>query len=259
MTIQNIEIQRAQKLRCTALTLFPEMFDAIRNEGVVSRAITSGILDIDTVQIRNFSDEYRKNVDARPVGGGDGMVLRADIAEKALLSVKTSESYIVNVSPSGKVFNNQWAKHLCTKKHVIFLCGRYAGFDSRLAEKYADVELSIGDFVMSGGELPAICMIDAAARFVEGVLGNKISASEDSFEEGLLESPCYASPDIWNGLEIPAVLLSGDHAKISKYRRLAQVKKTAKNRPDLIHKMWDSLNRAERSLAERVWAHDRTD
>jgi tRNA (guanine37-N1)-methyltransferase len=142
---------------------------------------------------------------------------------------------------------------LAQKKHLVLLCGRYAGFDFRTVHRYVHAEYSIGDFVLSGGELPAMCLIDAVARFVPGVLGNVESALCDSFEDGLLEAPVYTKPLDFEGDSVPEVLLSGDHSKIAAYRRKEQVRVTACNRPDLIHRMWDSLSRSERALAERVW------
>ena len=191
-------------LRFSALTLFPEMFETIKKEGVIARAIKNNLIQLDTIFLRDFADNSRKNVDNHPIGGGDGMVLRADIAEKAILSVANENSFIVNLTPSGKVFNSKIAKKLSQKKHLILLCGRYAGFDQRLIEKYAHINLSIGDFVLSGGELPSLCLIDSISRFVPGVLGNQESALNDSFEDGLLEAPQYTHPEDFHGQEIPA-------------------------------------------------------
>ena len=240
-------------LRFTALTLFPEMFETIKNEGVIARAIKNNIIKFDTVYLRDFADNSRKNVDNNPVGGGDGMVLRADIAEKAILSVANSTTYIVNLTPSGKVFNSEIAKELALKKHILLLCGRYAGFDHRLIQKYAHINLSIGDFVLSGGELPTMCLIDSISRFVPGVLGNHESASLDSFEDGLLEAPQYTHPKTFHGENIPEILFSGDHKKISAYKRKEQLKITAKNRPDLIQLIWDKLSRQDKTLIEKIW------
>jgi tRNA (guanine37-N1)-methyltransferase len=240
-------------LRFTALTLFPEMFHTIKEEGVISRAIKNGIINIDTVYLRDFSDHPRKNVDGSPVSGGDGMIIRPDIAERALLSVKTEESYVINLTPSGKTFDSQIAKTLAQKKHLIFICGRYGGYDYRFSEKYSDIHISIGDFVVSGGELPAMCAIDSVARFVPGVLGNSQSATSDSFEDGLLEAPQYTHPETFQGTKIPPILFSGNHKKITEYNRKEQLKITAKYRPDLILLLWDSLNKQERALVQKIW------
>ena len=240
-------------IRFSALTLFPEMFETIKNEGVIARAIKNNLIILDTVFLRDFADNSRKNVDNHPVGGGDGMVLRADIAEKAILSVATEHSFIINLSPSGKIFNSTLAKNLSKKKHLILLCGRYAGYDQRLVEKYANMNISIGDFVLSGGELPAMCLIDSISRYIPKVLGNQESSCCDSFEDGLLEAPQYTHPELFQNLEIPKVLFSGDHKKISSFKRKKQLMITAKNRPDLILLLWEKLSRQEKAMIEKIW------
>lgn len=240
-------------LRFTALTLFPEMFETIKNEGVIARAIKNHIIEFDTVFLRDFADNPRKNVDNHPIGGGDGMVLRADIAEKAILSVANPSAFIVHLTPSGKVFNTKIAKELALKKHLLLLCGRYAGFDHRVIQKYVHLNISIGDFVLSGGELPAMCLIDTVSRFVPGVLGNQESASFDSFEDGLLEAPQYTHPESFHGKSIPEILFSGDHKKIAQFKRKEQLRITAKNRPDLIQFIWEALSRQEKTFIEKIW------
>ncbi len=240
-------------LRFSAITLFPEMFEVLRKEGVIARGIEKKSLSLETVFLRDFAPGVRRNVDEHPVGGGDGMVLRPDVVASALQSVLSPESFVVHLSPTGKVFDAHAARELAQKKHVVLLCGRYAGFDFRTVRRYVHAEYSIGDFVLSGGELPAMCVVDAVARFVPGVLGNAESALRDSFEDGLLEAPVYTKPLEFEGDSVPEVLLSGDHSKIAAYRRQEQLRVTARNRPDLIHRMWDSLSRSERALAERVW------
>jgi tRNA (guanine37-N1)-methyltransferase len=242
-------------LRMTALTLFPESFEPMKKEGVFARAISKNLLSLDTVFLREFAENPRRDVDDSPIGGGDGMVICPDVAARALDSVVSPEACVVHVTPSGAVFSNAHAKQLAEKKHLIFLCGRYAGFDARFANKRAHFHLSLGDFVLSGGELAAQCIMDATARFVPGVLGNAVSASEDSFEDGLLEAPQYTKPLSWNGLEVPEVLLSGDHAKIQSWRKKEKIRQTAFWRPDLVLRLWDSLSRAEKALAEKVWKH----
>ncbi len=240
-------------LRFTALTLFPEMFETIKNEGVIARAIKNNIIQFDTVYLRDFANNSRKNVDNNPIGGGDGMVLRADIAEKAILSVAGDSTFIVNLTPSGKIFNSEIAKKLAQKKHILLLCGRYAGFDHRLIQRYAHINISIGDFVLSGGELPTMCLIDSISRFIPGVLGNQESAFIDSFEDGLLEAPQYTHPESFHAEKIPEILFSGDHKKISNYKRKEQLKITAKNRPDLIQLIWDKLSQQDKTLIEKIW------
>lgn len=241
------------QLTFAPLTLFPEMFDTITQEGVIARAIAQNLIAVAPIFLREFAPTPHRHVDAPPAGGGDGMVIRADIADAAIASIHKPQSHVIHLSPTGKVFSAARARDLAKKEHIILLCGRYAGFDQRVVDKYAHEEISLGDFVLSGGELPALCLIDAIARFVPGVLGNPESKDADSFEDGLLEAPIYTKPNVFEGHEIPAVMLSGDHTAVSKYRRREQLKRTARNRPDLIQALWDTLTRSEKSLVERIW------
>jgi tRNA (guanine37-N1)-methyltransferase len=240
-------------LRFTALTLFPDMFEFIKSEGVIARAIKNNLIQLDTVFLREFADNPRKNIDSSPIGGSDGMVMRADIAEKAILSSSNESTFIVHLTPSGKVFNVNMAKELAKKKHILLLCGRYAGYDHRLVQKYAHINISLGDFVLSGGELPAMCLIDSISRYIPGVLGNTESVVCDSFENELLEAPQYTHPKIFHDLEVPNILFSGDHKQISIYKRKEQLKITAKNRPDIIQLIWDQLSRQEKAFIEKIW------
>ena len=240
-------------MKFTAITLFPDMFNALNEEGVVARASKQKLIEIETIFLRNFAENARKNVDNHPAGGGDGMVICPDVAERALKSVMTEKSHVILTTPKGKQFTSHTAKHLAKESHLIFLCGRYAGFDERFIQKYTHSHLSVGDFVLSGGELAAMCMIDSISRFVTGTLGNAQSATFDSFEDGLLEAPCYTKPTEYQGLKIPDVLLSGDHKKINEYKRKEQLKVTAQMRPDLIHLIWDKLTRQEKTFVEKIW------
>jgi tRNA (guanine37-N1)-methyltransferase len=243
----------------SCLTLFPALFEGFVKEGIIARAIAQKKVNFQTVSFRDFSTDVRKNVDDSPVGGGDGMVLLPEVCEAALLSVLRPKSFVVELSPRGKVFNAQAAKRfseiLLNAEHLVFLCGRYAGFDARFSEKYVHESWSVGDFVLSGGEFPAIFMMDALLRFVPGVLGNSLSSACDSHSDGLLEAPSYTKPLEWHGKEVPKVLTSGNHEKIAQYRRLEQIKETAKQRPDLVLQAWDKLSRQEKSVAERVFKH----
>ena len=245
------------RLRFTCLTLFPAAFDSLKEDGVFARGLEKGLLSLDTVFLRSFSSNARRDVDDAPVGGGDGMVLSPEVCARALDSVVTAASRVVHVSPAGKQFCAKTARRLAEESHIVFLCGRYAGFDSRFVEARAHEHLSVGDFVLSGGELPAQCMMDAIARFVPGVLGNAESAGCDSFEDGLLEAPQFTKPLEWQGRLVPGVLMSGDHARIASWRRKEQIRQTARLRPDIVHRLWDSLSRAERALAEKVWKEER--
>lgn len=241
-------------LRLTAFTLFPHFFVPFVEEGVFARGVKNQFLSFDTVNPRDFATDVRRTVDGHPVGGGDGMVLLPDVCSLALDSVQTPEAVVIHVSPGGKVFNNTLARQLAeSSKHIIFLCGRYAGFDERFVADRAHLELSVGDFVLSGGEPAALCMMDAISRFVPGVLGNAASAGSDSFEDGLLEAPQYTHPLEFAGQEVPAVLRSGHHADIARYRRWQQIRRTALQRPDLILRLWESLSRSEQKKVEALW------
>jgi tRNA (guanine37-N1)-methyltransferase len=241
-------------LRMTAFTLFPNLFDPFLEEGVFSRGVRKSLISFDSVNPRDFATDTRRTVDSHPLGGGDGMVLLPDVCAAALDSVAGKSTKVIHVSPGGKVFNNDWARRLATETdHLVFLCGRYAGFDERFVESRADYELSVGDFVLSGGEPAAICMMDSIARFVPGVLGNEQSPSADSFEDGLLEARQYTHPVEFEGHKVPAVLLSGNHAEIARWRRRDQLRRTALQRPDLILRMWDSLTRSEQKTIEDIW------
>lgn len=245
-------------MRFTAFSIFPSFFDAFVSEGVVARAVKSGVLEFDTVNPRDFAMDVRKTVDGHPCGGGDGMVLLPEVCASAIESVLTPDSVVIHVSPGGKVFNNTWARQFASNsRHIVFLCGRYAGFDQRFVEKYAHHELSVGDFVLSGGEIASVCMMDAISRFVPGVLGNEQSPNIDSFEDGLLEAPVYTLPVSFQGRSVPDVFFSGHHAEIAKHRRKEQIRRTAASRPDLIQLHWDSLSRAEQRLAEAVFKSGR--
>ncbi len=241
------------QLRFTALTLFPEMFEIVKSEGVVARAIQNQIIKVDTVPLRLFAQGSRKNVDDSPIGGGDGMVIKPDVAQKAVESCLSSETFVVHLTPFGKVFDHKIAKTLALKKHILLLCGRYAGYDFRFAQRYADLHLSVGDFILSGGELPALCVIDAVSRFVPHVLHNPQSSSQDSFEDSLLESPQYTHPKIFAGEPVPEVLLSGDHKKVSKFKRKEQLKLTAIHRPDLIMLAWETFTEQEKTFIKKIW------
>lgn len=224
-------------LKFSIITLFPQMISALTQEGVLARGVKKKLIEISPVDLREYATGERKNVDARPASGGDGMVIRADVTQRAVLAHKQSNSFIIHLSPCGQKFDHVLAKTLSQKSHIILLSGRYSGFDDRVIQKYADLNLSLGDFVLSGGELPALCVVDAISRFVPGVLGNAQSAEQDSFENGLLEAPLYTKPIEFEGMNIPPVLLSGDHKKIQDYQHQEQIRVTKKYRPDLLERL----------------------
>lgn len=228
-------------MKAKIISLFPELIQSYLQDALISKAIESGLIKIEVINLRNFSDNKYKSVDDAPFGGGDGMLLRADILEKALLSVKDSskKQKVIYFSPQGKVLTHEHVKrHSKDSAEVefIFICGRYAGIDQRFIDTYVDEEVSIGDYVLSGGELAALVFTEAVSRFIPGVLGNSQSSIEDSFKSGLLEAPQYTRPQVWNGLQVPEILTSGNHAKIQKWKEEMSLKVTEEKRPDLLAK-----------------------
>ena len=220
-------------MRIDVLTLFPEMFGAF-NESIIGRARESGLLEINVINIRDFSKDKHKKCDDAPFGGGAGMVMTPQPLFDAIESVKTKDSLVILTSPRGQTFNQEMCKELSNFKHLIFVCGHYEGIDERIIELCIDREISIGDFVLTGGEIPAMAMVDAISRYVDGVLGNNQSLEEESFSSGLLEYPQYTRPAEFKGLKVPEVLLSGNHAEIAKFRKAEAEKITKARRPDII-------------------------
>lgn len=231
------------KIKIKIITLFPGLIENYLQDAVIAKAIGLSLLEVDLINLRNFSDNPYKSVDDAPYGGGDGMLIRADILEKAFLSIKDEsiDQYVIYFSPQGKLLEQelvyQFANEEASKDaEIILICGRYGGIDQRFIDLYVDQEISIGNYVLSGGELPALVFIESMARFVPGVLGNLDSAKEDTFKDSLLEAPQYTRPQIWNELEVPEILLSGNHQKIAEWKRVMAVQVTLKKRPDLIKK-----------------------
>jgi tRNA (guanine37-N1)-methyltransferase len=225
-------------MRFDVLTIFPDMFNAHLNEGVLGRAVKKGIVDARIVNIRDFARGAHKNTDDRPYGGGDGMVMKAGPIYRTLKSIErvNGRSLVILLSPQGKTFDQATAWELSSWDQIILICGRYEGVDERIRKICIDRELSMGDFILSGGELGAMVVMDAISRLIPGVLGGERSNLEDSFEEGLLEYPQYTRPRVFLGEEVPPVLLSGDHERIRVWRRAKSLKRTRDRRPDLLRK-----------------------
>lgn len=217
------------------ITIFPNMFSAIKEEGVISRAITKKILSINTHQLRDFSKNKYKNIDDAPYGGGGGMVMQVEPIRNCInrIKQKSAKTKVIYLSPQGEKLNHKLAQELSELNSITLLCGRYEGVDERIIERDVDMEVSIGDFVISGGELAAMVLIDSVARQIPGVLGNAKSLS-DSFANKLLDYPHYTRPASIDGQSVPEVLLSGDQAKIDNWRAKQALKKTKQKRSDLI-------------------------
>ena len=220
-------------MRIDILTLFPEMFGAL-SESIIGRAREKNLIEINVINIRDFSKDKHKKCDDAPFGGGAGMVMTPQPLFDAITSVKTKDSLVILTSPRGQTFNQKLCKELSSFDHLIFVCGHYEGIDERIIELCIDREISIGDFVLTGGEIPAMAMVDAISRYVDDVLGNGQSLEEESFSSGLLEYPQYTRPAEFMGLKVPEVLLSGNHAEIAKFRKEQAEKITKSRRPDML-------------------------
>ena len=222
------------------VTLFPEMFDAITKYGITSRALHQNIYDVKFWNPRDFTTDNHKTVDDRPYGGGPGMVMLVEPLEQAISSAKVSqaekniESWVIHLSPAGKPLTHEKVMQLSKKQGLVLLASRYEGVDQRLIDAQVDEEISIGDYVLSGGELPAMTLIDAIVRQLPGALGDSDSAIEDSFVDGLLDCPHYTRPEEYKGVKVPEVLTSGNHAKIKQWRLKMSLKRTRDQRPDLL-------------------------
>lgn len=234
------------------LTLHPNFYTAFIEDGVFARAHKQGLVHFQAHSLRDYSDREDKRVDDRPFGGGEGMVIRADITKRALEDLRQAQTKIVFLAPAGVVFDSNWARHLSQERDLLFVCGRYEGFDGRVVESHADFVFSVGDYVLSSGDPAALIMIDSISRFVPGVLGNPQSSGHDSFEDGLLEAPCYTRPESFEGSAVPPVLLSGDHKRIADYRRKEQLRVTALHRPDLLWDAWERLSSEEVVYVKRL-------
>ena len=219
------------------LTLFPDMIRDGLHTSITGRAMEDDIIRLQAVNIRDYTNSKHGKTDDYPYGGGAGMVMQAQPVYDAYQAVAATLDYkprVVYLTPQGKVFNQSMAKELAVEQGIVFLCGHYEGVDERVLEEIVTDNVSIGDFVLTGGELPAMCMIDAISRMIPGVLHNEESAEGDSLSDGLLEYPQYSRPEVWNGKAVPKILLSGDHAKVDLWRREQSLIRTAERRPDLL-------------------------
>lgn len=228
-------------MRFDVLTLFPEIIQGYCSVSIMKRATESGVFEVNTINPRDFTLDKHKKVDDTPYGGGAGMVLMAQPYVDAYESVEICEKSItIMLSPQGQPLNEDIVNELAEYKQIVLLCGHYEGFDERIREIIKPKEISIGDFVLTGGELPALCLIDAVSRKLDGTLGKIESANEDSFSNGLLEYPHYTKPRSYRGLEVPQVLLNGNHKEINEFRFQQQLIRTKNKRPDLYQKYMDN-------------------
>nr|WP_026487239.1 tRNA (guanosine(37)-N1)-methyltransferase TrmD [Caldanaerobius polysaccharolyticus] len=220
-------------MRFDILTLFPEMFRGMLESSIISRAINNGIVQVNLVNIRDFSLDKHRKVDDYPFGGGTGMIMSCEPISRAIASVRTQSSRVVYMSPKGRVYNQRIAEEYAALSHVIILCGHYEGVDQRVIDMEVDDEISLGDFVLTGGEIAAMALVDSVSRLIPGVLPEG-AVKEESFNGGLLEYPQYTRPAVYKGVEVPPVLLSGNHEMIRRWRRKKAFEITMLRRPDLL-------------------------
>ena len=219
-------------MKFDVLTLFPEMFEPLKMS-IIGKAIEKKLIDINLVNIRDFSKDKHKKVDDTPYGGGAGMVIRPDVVYDAYKSVKSENAKVIYMSPQGNKLDQKKVEELSKEQHLIILCGHYEGIDQRVLDKIVDEEISIGEYVVTGGELPAMILIDSVSRYTEGVISSE-SRKEESFSNRLLEYPQYTRPEIFEGVKVPEILVSGHHANIEKWRKQKSIENTSKKRPDIL-------------------------
>ena len=239
-------------MKITILTIFPEMFESVMNASILGRAREQGLIEVRCVDIRPFSERKHKNTDDYPFGGGAGMVMLAQPIMDAMASV-TGENFSgkrIFMGPRGTTLTTAKARELAKEEELVILCGHYEGVDQRALDACIDEEISIGDYILTGGELAAMVLTDCVSRFIPGVLGSADSPEEESFSDGLLEYPQYTRPRDLNGMEVPEVLVSGDHAKIKAWRRMESLRATKRFRPDLLEKA--ELTEKEKRLLEEL-------
>ena len=240
-------------MKIDIMTLFPEMFTGPFDTSIIKRARDTGKLSICLTNIRDFAHDRHRIVDDYPFGGGSGMVMKPEPVFEAVTHVKAggnSDIKVILLCPQGKVFNQEFANRLAREQHLVLICGHYEGIDERVRETIVDEEISLGDFVLTGGEIPAMVIVDAVTRLIPGVLGDEESFVNDSFYDGLLEYPHYTRPREYEGLEVPEVLLSGNHEKIRLWRRKMSLKRTMERRPDLLKE--EVLSPEDLKLLEQI-------
>lgn len=235
-------------MKFDVLTLFPEMFEVVK-QSIIGKAKEKNLININLINIRDFSKNKHKKVDDTPYGGGAGMVMQADVVYDAYKSIKNENAKVIYLTPQGKVLNQKKVEELSKEEHLILLCGHYEGIDQRVLDKIVDEEISIGDYVLTGGEIPAMVLIDSVSRYVEGVLSED-SISEESFSQEILEYPQYTRPEIFEGMKVPEILQSGHHENIKKWRRCEALKNTYNKRPELLENV--ELSEQDKKYLEKI-------
>jgi tRNA (guanine37-N1)-methyltransferase len=223
-------------MQIDVITIFPDMLDGFLGQSMMKRAAKAGHVTFRGMNLRDFTDDKHRTTDERPFGGGPGMVMKPEPIFRAVEAVRTEKSRVILMCPQGKPFAQRRAQELSKEEHLIFVCGHYEGIDERIRETIIDEEISIGDYVLTNGVLPAAVVIDAVVRLIPGVLGGEGAAEQESFSEPLLEYPQYTRPPEFRGMKVPEELLSGDHAAIARWRRRQSEKRTAERRPDLLNR-----------------------
>lgn len=242
-------------MRFDVLTLFPDMLRAVLGNSIIGRAEKAGIVELNYIDIRDFTLDKHRKVDDTPYSGGGGMLMSAEPIYRAYMSIADRldyKPYTIFMSPTGSVFNQDKAIELSKLNHIVLLCGHYEGIDQRVLDEIVDAEISLGDFVLTGGEIPAMAVIDTVARLIPGVLSNDGSFQNESHFQGLLEHPQYTKPRVWHDMEVPEVLLSGNHDLINKWKHEQSLLRTLEKRPDMLEKAWlteadtEFINKARR-------------
>lgn len=235
-------------MKFDVLTLFPEMFEPLK-QSIIKRAVEKNLIDINLINIRDFSEDKHNKVDDTPYGGGAGMLMKPDVVDRAYNFIKSENAKVIYLTPQGKTLNQRIVRDLSKQEHLILLCGHYEGIDQRVLDKIVDEEISIGDYVLTGGELPAMVLIDSVSRYVDGVLSDE-STDEESFSNGLLEYPQYTRPEIFDNVKVPDVLISGHHENIRKWRRERSLENTFKKRPEMLENI--ELTEKEKVYIEKL-------
>lgn len=237
-------------MKIDVLTLFPEVFEFLESWSIVGRAIKKGRINLNRINIRDFSEDKHRRVDDYPFGGGFGMVMKPEPIHKAISEIRKDNTLVIYLSPQGQILNQRLANLFSKEEHIVLLCGHYEGIDNRIIENYVDLEISIGDYVLTGGEIPAMAVIESIIRLLPGVLNNEESYQEESHYGRFLEYPQYTRPRVYEGMSVPEVLLSGNHKKIENWRKYQSIRNTYIKRPDLINSL--ELSNEEKVILEEI-------